>query len=192
MADDAFVAAMVSLGSYRDNCICVTEITGAGHRFHGYRQCRFSQLSRILKLHQRNALFFNNSNGVLTIESRRMTSHNTCTGVVDPHVLTKPPYNLRMKQAVVNTGAVSSHVYCTSDAITDTLLHKLCTHPFVLDVILRVSSMTVLVLHDRNINNGLMQHIQRIGKTSCKLRTKSTACKSTKSRKSTQATKTTL
>ena len=185
MEEDAFVASMVELGTYRDNCICVTEVTGGGHRFHGYRSLRFSQISSILKKYQRNVTFCDNSNGVLTVEVRRMTSHNTCTGVVDPALLTEPPYNLLTVGVPINTGAVSSHVYRSCDTVTDTLLHNLCTHPYVLDIIVRVGTITVLVLHDRNISNGLMQHLQKIGKTSCRLRMKSTACKSTRGRKST-------
>jgi len=192
MGDDELVDAMVELGTYRDGCICVTETTGGGHRFHGYRSLRFTQLSAILKKYQRNACFCNNGNGVLTVEVRRMTSHNTCTGVIDPSLLTEPPYSLVNTCAPINTGAVSSHTYKSTDAVTDTLLHKLCTHPYVLDVIVRVGTITVLVLHDRNISNGLLQHIQKIGKTSCRLRMKSTACKSTRSRRQKKRTEATL
>lgn len=176
---DSFVASMTALGTYRDRSICVTEVTGGGHRFHGYRSMKFSQLQSILKTYQKNAVFRPNSSGVLTVELRGMTSHNTCTGVVDPSLLEEPPYSLRPVYPVINTGAVSKHTYVSSDAVTDTLLHQLFAHPFVLDVHVCAGLISVFVVHDRNIHGGLLQHIQRIGKTSCKLRTRSTACKST-------------
>lgn len=178
-----FVNAMVAMGTYRDKPICFTQITGGGHRLYGYRVVRFSAMSDILKRFQKNIKFSHDANGITTVEARCMTSHNTCTGVVDPSTLTGPPFNLVRSGKVIATGAVSKHVYAVNETVSDTLLHKLCTHPFVLDVWIVAGNIWVFQMHDRNIHKGLIQTMQNTnGPKLCGRRSKSTACKVTRRR----------
>ena len=164
-ADRQFVDGMRALGTYRDATICHTQTTGGGHRFHGFRVFKFNRARKLLHDHQKNATFKFKNTGVIEIEVRPMANHNTCTGVVDPATLTFEPYLLQARGKPVPAGAVTRTDYTFGPAVTDSLLHRLCEHPYVLDAWLQDGKLSVFVTHDRNILGGLVQELKKRGKT---------------------------
>lgn len=164
-ADREFVEGMRSLGTYRDSTICHTQTTGGGHRFHGFRVFKFNRARKLLHDHQKNAAFSFKSNGVIEIEVRPMANHNTCTGVVDPATLTFEPHLLEAAGKPVPAGAVTRTDYTFGPKVTDSLMHRLCEHPYVLDTWLQDNKLSVFVTHDRNILGGLVQELKKRGKT---------------------------
>ena len=163
--ESAFVSDVIGMASYHDRTpICYSEITGGGQRFHGFRTFKFGRGGNILKKYQKNVKFKHNAAGVLEIEARSMVNWSECTGVVSPHALGEAPHNLSPLGRPVHAGAVSRHRYKWNPGITDALLHKLCQHPEVLDVWVQGGSLSVMVMHDRDIVGGLCQHLQATGK----------------------------
>jgi hypothetical protein len=156
MATD-FVNAIVGLSDYHDKPITHTQITGNNDRFHGFRRFKFRRASNLLKRYQRNVVFKHAATAYLELETRVMTDTQSCTGVVSPASLETAPYNLKRASTPINGGAVSRHTYHWSLACTDTLLHMLVEHPNVLDVWVTKDTLSVFVIHDRNILGGLLQ-----------------------------------
>ena len=167
-SDQNFVKDVISLGTYRDRVICHSYIVGGGHRFYGFRVLRFAQLKPILEKYQMKILFTNSgSTDAIEIEARTMTHNPSVSDVLDPKLLTKPPHNLKLDTNSVNAGAVSRWTYKWDTAsITDNVLHRLCSHPTVLDCRITSSQLHVYVMHDRNIYNGLMHYLSYRGKNS--------------------------
>jgi hypothetical protein len=156
MATD-FVKSIVALSDYHDKPITHTQITGNNDRFHGFRRFKFRRASDLLKRYQRNVVFNHTATPYLELETRVMTDTQSCTGVVSPGDLESAPHSLRRASNPVNGGAVSRHTYHWSPACTDTLLHMLVEHPNVLDVWVTKDTLSVFVIHDRNILGGLLQ-----------------------------------
>ena len=174
--DDAtFIADMIGMQTYHAKTICHAHITGGGNRFYGFRTFKFGRASQTLAKHQKNVVFRHTSEGVVEIEARSMTDRHTCTGVVDPAQLALPPHNLDPVGAPIHGGAVSKHTFAWTPTITDTLLHKLSHHPYVLDVWVEEGKLIVFIVHDRNIRGGLMdQVVQGKHRPACKPRHKHT------------------
>ena len=156
-----FVRDITALQSYKDNTVCHAMTTGFGVRFHGFRRISFSAMAKVLKQFDKNMTFKPSPNGVVNLEARDMVDHDTCTGIVDPESLVDAPHNLVRQQPALNAGAVSRHEYKWSRTITDSLLHRLLAHPKVLDVWVEADRISVFVVHDNNLQGGLMQHITR-------------------------------
>ena len=168
---DQYIADMRNLATYRDSAICVTDTTGGGNRFHGYRVLKFHELGSILKAHQKNASFVFTSRARIQVNTHNMTDHNTCRGVIDPDSITAPPHSLKEVRKPKCCGAVTKHVYVAPNPIKDTLLHGLCSHATVLDVWVVNQQIWVFRMKDRHIRNGLIQHMTTIGKPqACKAR----------------------
>ena len=166
-----YINDMRSLATYRDSPICVTDTTGGGNRFHGYRMIKFGDIAWLLKEHQKNATFTFTARARIQVSTRDMTDHNTCRGVIDPDTITSAPHNLRELRRPKCSGAVTKHVYEVPAEATDTLLHGLYSHPTVLDVWLINHQVWVFRMKDRHIRNGLIQHITTVGAPqACKAR----------------------
>jgi len=177
-AADLFVAGMADLQTYHDKVICHTSITGGGHRFHGFKRLMWSTAASVLKDHQRNAVFHHTTNGAMRLETMTMTDRNTCTGVVDPATLDQAPHNLVPVERATHAGAVSKRTFKWNTTVTDTLLHRVFEHPSVLDVWVEPGTVAVFIVHDRNIQGGLVDEITRHGKRRrCTRSLKSGACK---------------
>ncbi len=166
--DAAFVRSMIGMQTYHDKTICYARITGGGHRFHGYTTFKFGVASAVLIDCQKNARFRHTSNGVIEVETRAMTDRHTCTGVVDPATLCGAPHNLAPLGSPIHGGAVSKHTFAWSPDVTDTLLHKLTRHPYVLDVWIETGKLVVFIVHDRNIDGGLMAQVAQNKHRTCR------------------------
>ena len=157
--DMTFVNKIVGMQTYHDKTICHAHITGGGNRFYGFKTFKFGRASKTLAKHQKNVVFRHTSDGVVEIEARSMTDRHTCTGVVDPMQLPHTPHNLTALGDPIHAGAVSKHTFAWTPTITDTLLHKISHHPYVLDVWIEAGKLIVFIVHDRNIRGGLMDQV---------------------------------